>query len=483
MMNMMREMSRTASGRDDTDIIGRISQFLVDSGDPGPAIIVPPGKSIEDVTVLLPSDNAFRKFVRDTELGPAVKGMTKEQIGDYLTQNLSTSELYDIILYSIAFDGQTLAELRANGEQGTALGPSWTLVGGKVVDQDADAADATIIRGNIESSTFPGTISHVVSEVPRGLDYEQVPQVKERTLYDELTRKGPSFDHNGRDHDILTALVEIGGKDLLDDPTADLTLAAPTDSALARFARDLGFGGWSSEERILDYLLVALPLGFGVPRKEAVELFLTELTSSSATGPNRFSFGETEASNGVFVKTTEVDFEFSLSKGTSDAEMELFVGTNHRDYAITEDMVDVIYARSGNDYVISRGGDDHLMLGNGHDWAIAGEGDDMVVGGRGRDQIWSSSGDDVVIGGRGNDKISLGHGEDVFVYRPDDGFDRLYDFDADEDIIDLTAFRDGSGADVNVTVNSHGLIFIDGRASIQLLQFSDTDLTEDNFLF
>ena len=74
-----------------------------------------------------------------------------------------------------------------------------------------------------------------------------------------------------------------------------------------------------------------------------------------------------------------------------------------------------------------------------------GAGDDVVRGQGGNDRLIGDLGDDLVWGGTGRDVMTGGQGEDVFLFLSefDSGWrwqraDRITDFDAAEDIIDLT---------------------------------------------
>lgn len=89
---------------------------------------------------------------------------------------------------------------------------------------------------------------------------------------------------------------------------------------------------------------------------------------------------------------------------------------------------DKIRAFKGNDEVSGRGGDDKIF---GH------KGNDMLHGGAGNDKIHGGAGDDLIVGGSGNDKLWGGKGADTFLFNDVSGTDRIFDFDAAEDILDL----------------------------------------------
>jgi hypothetical protein len=80
-----------------------------------------------------------------------------------------------------------------------------------------------------------------------------------------------------------------------------------------------------------------------------------------------------------------------------------------------------------------------LTGGNGADVLTGGAGDDSLDGGNGADTLLGGEGDDVLLGGRGNDLLTSGNGADEFVYTQRGfGRDRIADFEAGEDVIDLT---------------------------------------------
>ncbi|GAB3468360.1 glycosyl hydrolase family 28-related protein [Azotobacter salinestris] len=98
------------------------------------------------------------------------------------------------------------------------------------------------------------------------------------------------------------------------------------------------------------------------------------------------------------------------------------------------------------------------------------DGDDTLIGGDANEQLLGGAGDDLLDGGAGRDRLTGGEGADTFVfsaredsYRTSDASfnDLILDFDADEDLIDLSALGFtglGNGYDgtLAVQVNSAG---------------------------
>lgn len=91
---------------------------------------------------------------------------------------------------------------------------------------------------------------------------------KPGTIVDSLVAKSGTggFDRNPLDYDVLiTAVTAADLVGPLSDPSADLTLFAPSDAAFVRTARALGFTGWD-EQGAWQFLVGALTqLGNGDP--------------------------------------------------------------------------------------------------------------------------------------------------------------------------------------------------------------------------
>jgi Ca2+-binding RTX toxin-like protein len=108
--------------------------------------------------------------------------------------------------------------------------------------------------------------------------------------------------------------------------------------------------------------------------------------------------------------------------------------------------------------------------GDGNDVLVGGEADEQLLGNAGDDRLDGGAGDDVLDGGAGRDRLSGGEGADTFVFsNRQDSYrtsssslaDLVLDFDAGEDLIDLSALGFtglGNGYDgtLAVQVNSAG---------------------------
>lgn len=107
---------------------------------------------------------------------------------------------------------------------------------------------------------------------------------------------------------------------------------------------------------------------------------------------------------------------------------------------------DVLFGEAGNDLLFGgygssevETGNDELVGGEGNDTLIGEEGDDLLFGGENNDLIQGESDDDTLDGGTGDDTLSGGEGSDRFIFRPNDGNDRLVEFVQSEDIIAISS--------------------------------------------
>jgi Ca2+-binding RTX toxin-like protein len=93
------------------------------------------------------------------------------------------------------------------------------------------------------------------------------------------------------------------------------------------------------------------------------------------------------------------------------------------------------------DLIVSAGGGDDLLLGGADAERLQGEaGNDTLQGGGGDDVLLGGDGADLIIGGTGNDRMQGDAGADLFRFAPPDGTDRIQDFAAGLDRIQLLGF-------------------------------------------
>lgn len=111
---------------------------------------------------------------------------------------------------------------------------------------------------------------------------------------------------------------------------------------------------------------------------------------------------------------------------------------------------DRLFGGSGNDTLTGEGGRDILSGGLGNDLLAGGadadvlrgeEGADTLKGEAGADMLDGGAGNDLVIGGLGDDLLAGGEGADLFLFEKGFGMDRIEDFEAGVDRIQVSALR------------------------------------------
>ena len=97
-------------------------------------------------------------------------------------------------------------------------------------------------------------------------------------------------------------------------------------------------------------------------------------------------------------------------------------------------------AGEGSDTVMGEGGDDTLYggKGEGRDSLPGGAGNDLIFNGCGNDTVDGGAGNDTLRGGGGDDLLTGGTGADIFKFTQNTGHDTITDFDAGEDMLDVT---------------------------------------------
>ncbi|WP_342078018.1 matrixin family metalloprotease [Yoonia sp. SS1-5] len=195
---------------------------------------------------------------------------------------------------------------------------------------------------------------------------------------------------------------------------------------------------------------------------------------------------------------------------------------------------DVVYGGAGNDTVSGAGGADVIVDTLGTNTLQGGEDNDLIVGGIGRTIGSGDAGDDILLGGIGNDQLDGGAGQDslrgdpsgaffygrdtliagtgddfleggggadTFVFVTAGGVNTIAtldiqadnpaattaigaDFESGIDLIDLTDFGYGSGADVFDHIDDIGghAVFADQGTEIHFIGLVAADLTSGDFL-
>jgi len=149
---------------------------------------------------------------------------------------------------------------------------------------------------------------------------------------------------------------------------------------------------------------------------------------------------------------------------------DIISGESGADHLNGQSGDDFLFGGDGSDKLIGGGGNDELRGGNNNDRIYGGSGDDILLGDAGNDYLTGGSGVDILDGGLGNDKLRGGSGADTFVFDFSAGglgFDRLYDYEAE----DLLLFR-GSGYD---SVQELGECLVEDGDDL-VFQFSDVDM-------
>ena len=114
------------------------------------------------------------------------------------------------------------------------------------------------------------------------LSFGQPAHAAAGTIAEIVSQSGGEFDRNGRDFDILLNAVVTAGLDgVLNDPSVDLTVFAPTDRAFIYLARDLGYGG-RDEAGAFEFIVDALTgLGGGNPIPVLTDILTYHVTGGS----------------------------------------------------------------------------------------------------------------------------------------------------------------------------------------------------------
>jgi uncharacterized repeat protein (TIGR01451 family) len=99
---------------------------------------------------------------------------------------------------------------------------------------------------------------------------------------------------------------------------------------------------------------------------------------------------------------------------------------------------DTVYGGKGDDSLTGFTGDDILFGNRGFDNIKGGDGNDSLYGGRGNDILTGDNGDDLIVGQIGEDTLIGGLGGDVFLLAPEQGIDKILDFEKGEDLIGLS---------------------------------------------
>ncbi|MCE1183351.1 MAG: M10 family metallopeptidase C-terminal domain-containing protein, partial [Rhodocyclales bacterium] len=178
------------------------------------------------------------------------------------------------------------------------------------------------------------------------------------------------------------------------------------------------------------------------------------------------------------------DYNDTLTGDSADNVLEGGLGNDILDGAGGNDTVAYLFATAGvtidlgiaaAQNTVAAGTDtlsnfENVTGGDYNDTLSGNAGNNVLNGGAGDDTLSGNAGDDTLIGGRGNDSLTGGLGHDIFKYTNPDGTsigglgnDKIYDFtsnfdavfDANEDVIDLSAFFSQNGITVDASNITH----------------------------
>lgn len=173
----------------------------------------------------------------------------------------------------------------------------------------------------------------------------------------------------------------------------------------------------------------------------------------------------------------------TLIGGSGDDELR---GGRGRDFVRGGEGNDTVLGGNGNDVVDGGTGADFAGGGQGNDRVLGGSGNDTVSGASGDDTLDGQDGDDLLIDGSGVDILTGGAGSDTFRFVSDESTDRITDFDADEDIIDVSAWGVSSFEELELSFASTSQVIVEFEGETLVVEGSDlrlTTVTEDDFLF
>ncbi len=182
-----------------------------------------------------------------------------------------------------------------------------------------------------------------------------------------------------------------------------------------------------------------------------------------------------------------------LSGGTGD---DLLDGDQGNDVINAGDDNDTAFGGDGDDKMRGESGDDTMSGDAGRDYLNGGTGDDHLNGGADADKIVGGTGADTIEGGAGNDHMWGGNwsgdnAADTFVFSSGSGKDFVHDFEADQDILDLSALNTDLETLLAASKDQGWATIIDlnkleGAEADDKIILKSTDLSDlgaDNFIF
>ncbi|MEH2399376.1 calcium-binding protein [Nostoc sp.] len=177
---------------------------------------------------------------------------------------------------------------------------------------------------------------------------------------------------------------------------------------------------------------------------------------SNAAGGITTTFSATTNIGAITAGTSQVSYKnIERLNISGTAYNDNIVGNSGNDTLSTGTSgKDTIDGGAGNDRLIvdsSSHSDNLLSGGDGNDTLTASEayGKNTLIGGNGNDYLTGGSGNDYLTGGYGNDSLYGGTGTDTFAFNSyNGGVDILYDFNATNELIQVSAAGFGGGLSI-----------------------------------
>lgn len=434
-----------------------------------------------DFTVFAPTDAAFIQLARD--LGADIADGDEAAALDAILTTLASLNdgdpipvLKEILLYHVAPEGRSLADLQDGGSVTTAQGSDLDIDGTQVVDAEPDIDNPSIVGPDVDAAN--GTI-----------------QVIDRVLlpFDLPGNEGPNIVDIAVENGNFTLLVKALDAAGLTDTVIgldDVTVFAPTDAAFAQLAVDLGFTGEATDlDGAFGFIVEALtslsPDGNPIPLLTDILLYHVSAEAKTQAELNEAGTIDTllagvtfDANDGELIDN-EPDVD---NPNIVIADIE---GSNGIIQAIDRVLLpidipgneagEVIEGTHGRDKLVGTAGDDEIFGLGGSDKLQGGDGDDMLFGGNGRDLLDGGAGDDHLTGGRGRD---------YFDFRDLAGDDTVKDFGrGDRIVLDRDDFANVHEVFAALSETEDGVIIAAQTGSITLDHVDEHELNSYSFIF
>ncbi|MEH2264796.1 calcium-binding protein [Nostoc sp.] len=131
-----------------------------------------------------------------------------------------------------------------------------------------------------------------------------------------------------------------------------------------------------------------------------------------------------------------------------------------------------VYTVSGNNTLNGGAGNDRLIVdySSGHNLLDGGDGNDTLTasGASGKNTLIGGNGNDILTGGKGNDSLYGGTGTDTFAFNSyNQGIDNIYDFNATNELIQVSAAGFGGGLSIGSLSSSRFTLGVSATTNTQ----------------